>query len=94
MNLESKLTKVLNIPKEIELQLIRGYQRTLSLDHGTLGKIYPNHRVCKFTPTCSEYGYEVVDRYGIFKGNYLAIKRIFKCNPWAIPGQYDPVPEK
>lgn len=93
-SLKNKLKKVLNIPKKIELQLIKGYQKTLSLDHGLLGKIYINHRTCKFTPTCSEYGYEVVEKYGVLKGTYLAVKRIIKCNPWAIPGQYDPVPEK
>ena len=39
-SLKNKLKKVLNIPKKIELQLIKGYQKTLSLDHGLLGKIY------------------------------------------------------
>lgn len=90
----SCLKNPLQVPKYIELGLIRGYQKTLSLDHGLLGKANPNLRACKFTPTCSEYGYGVVSRFGIFKGNYLAIKRVFKCNPWSEPGQYDPIPEK
>ncbi len=85
---------LLDIPKTLELLLIRIYQKTLSLDHGYLGKIYPNTRACKFTPTCSEYGYESVKSFGIMKGNYLALRRVLKCHPWATPGQYDPVPEK
>ena len=92
--LKNKLRKLLLIPRNIELSIIKIYQKTFSLDHGLLGKANPNLRACKFTPTCSEYGYEVVKRYGIFKGNYLAIKRVLRCNPWALPGQYDPIPEK
>lgn len=88
------MTILFQLPRKVELLVIRGYQKTLSLDHGYLGKIYPNTRACKFTPTCSEYGYDSVKRFGIFKGNYLAIKRVLRCNPWSTPGQYDPVPEK
>jgi len=80
--------------RKIELFLIRIYQKTLSLDHGYLGKLFPNQRSCKFTPTCSEYGYGVVERFGVFKGNYLLLNRVFRCNPWSESGQYDPVPEK
>jgi len=90
----NSLKTVLQIPRNIELLIIEFYQKTLSLDHGFLGKIYPNTRACKFTPTCSEYGYESVKRFGIFKGNYLALKRVVRCNPWSEPGSYNPVPEK
>ena len=45
---------------------------------------------CRFTPTCSEYAYEAVDKYGILKGGRLAIWRILRCNPWGGSG-YDPV---
>jgi uncharacterized protein len=92
--LTNSLKTLSELPKRFELLLIKGYQKTLSLDHGYLGKIYPNTRACKFNPTCSEYGYGAIERFGIFKGNYLAIKRVFRCNPWSEPGQYDPVPEK
>ena len=37
---------------------------------------------CRFHPTCSAYAIEVILKYGIFKGTYLAIVRISKCNPW------------
>ena len=79
--------------KKIFLWLIKIYQKTLSLDHGYLGKVFPNWRNCKFTPTCSEYMYKSIDRFGIFRGGLLGIKRLVRCNPWAVPGQYDPVPE-
>ena len=45
---------------------------------------------CRFTPTCSSYSLEALNRYGFIKGLYLAIKRIFKCHPFH-PGGYDPV---
>lgn len=74
------------------LLLIRGYQKTFSYDHGLLGKIFPNVRYCKFTPTCSEYGYDAISKYGSIKGSWLFLKRFVKCNPWTKPGTYDPVP--
>ena len=46
---------------------------------------------CRFQPTCSEYSYEAVDKYGILKGGRLAIWRILRCNPWGGSG-WDPVP--
>lgn len=48
---------------------------------------------CRFTPTCSEYAQTAVIRFGIFKGGWIAIKRIVSCHPWGKSG-YDPVPEK
>lgn len=80
--------------KKLELLLIRIYQKTLSLDHGWLGRQFPNLRACNYHPTCSEYGYTAVERFGILKGNVLLIKRVFRCTPWTEPGKYDPVPEK
>ena len=78
--------------KKIILKLITLYQKTLSLDHGSLGRRFPDRRNCKFIPTCSEYTYTAIERYGVFKGGILGLKRVFKCNPWAEAGQYDPVP--
>ena len=46
---------------------------------------------CRYTPTCSQYMVEAVQKYGIFKGTWLGIKRIARCNPWGGSG-YDPVP--
>lgn len=47
--------------------------------------------VCRFTPTCSQYALEALQKHGPFKGLYLAVRRILRCNPWGGSG-YDPVP--
>ena len=49
------------------------------------------HNYCKFQPTCSDYAIGVFYEFGFFKGLYLSIKRIIKCNPKSIGG-YDPIP--
>ncbi len=46
---------------------------------------------CRFTPTCSEYSMIAIEKYGVKKGGWLAIKRILRCNPF-FPGGNDPVP--
>ena len=46
---------------------------------------------CRFAPTCSEYAVEAIQIHGIFKGSFLGIKRILRCNPWGGSG-FDPVP--
>lgn len=46
---------------------------------------------CRFTPTCSQYALEAIQKHGPFKGLYLAVKRILRCHPWGGSG-YDPVP--
>ncbi len=48
---------------------------------------------CRFSPTCSSYTLEALKKHGLFKGGYLAIKRISSCHPWGKSG-YDPVPEE
>ena len=62
--------------------LIRLYQVTLSPLIG---------RSCRYTPTCSNYGIEAIQKHGPFKGTWLTIKRVLSCNPWGGSG-YDPVP--
>jgi putative membrane protein insertion efficiency factor len=46
---------------------------------------------CRYMPTCSQYAVEAVMKHGIFKGGWLALKRILSCHPWGGSG-YDPVP--
>jgi putative membrane protein insertion efficiency factor len=46
---------------------------------------------CIYTPTCSLYAIQALEKYGIFKGTYLAIRRVLRCHPYA-KGGYDPVP--
>ena len=45
---------------------------------------------CKFYPTCSEYTKQAIEKYGVIKGLFLGIKRIFRCNPFS-KGGYDPL---
>lgn len=51
------------------------------------------HLKCRFTPTCSNYAIEAIERFGVIKGLYLSVKRILKCNPLG-PSGYDPLPKK
>lgn len=68
----------------ILIKLIRFYQVALS---PWLGKN------CRYQPTCSQYMLEALKVYGLYKGVFLAIKRILSCHPWGGSG-YDPVPHK
>ena len=72
------------LPKTWLIALIRWYQRRISSRTAA---------VCRFTPTCSAYAIEAIDRFGALRGCLLAVWRILRCNPlfW---GGYDPVPDK
>ena len=48
---------------------------------------------CRFTPTCSQYALQAIERHGAFFGGILAVWRLLRCNPFA-KGGYDPVPER
>ncbi len=85
------MKRLLLVPRKLGQLLIVLYQRTLSPDHGMMSALYP-YRVCKFHPTCSEYGYVAVGRFGLIKGSWMTGKRIWRCNPWS-EGGVDEVPE-
>ncbi len=76
---------IITIPKNILLFLIWVYQRTLSPDHGPMKVKFP-YGYCKFTPSCSEYGYQVIKKYGVIRGLPRAAWRIIRCNPWSKGG--------
>lgn len=76
--------------KRIALFLIRFYQKTLSLDHSWISFIV-SERFCRFDPSCSEYAYQAIDKFGVIKGGWLGLKRICRCHPWN-EGGYDPPP--
>lgn len=71
------------------LKLIRFYQKTFSPDHGPFSLLHPWPGACKFQPTCSEYAYQAIVKYGLLKGIFKAIKRVLRCHPWS-KGGWDP----
>ena len=72
------------------LKLIRFYQKTLFFHNYFFRMFYMSDKVCRFTPTCSEYTYQAVEKYGAIKGLFLGLKRIIHCHPWN-KGGYDPL---
>lgn len=76
--------------KKLILAAIRFYQKT-AFFHGTLLKnLFLSDDACRFTPSCSHYTYEAVEKYGSVKGLKLGLLRIIRCHPWS-KGGYDPV---
>lgn len=71
------------LAKRCMLASIRFYRASLSPLHGPC---------CRFTPTCSQYALEAVEKYGALRGGYLALRRILRCHPFHKGGYYDPVP--
>jgi len=68
--------------RAVALFLITLYQKLLS-------PLFPN--TCRFYPSCSEYAKQAIQKYGLWRGGWLAIKRISRCHP-GNPGGLDPVP--
>jgi putative membrane protein insertion efficiency factor len=68
--------------KRMALWCIRFYQRRISP--------LKRYSTCRFVPTCSEYAYQAIDKYGCFKGGRMAILRLLRCHPFH-PGGFDPV---
>ena len=68
--------------KHVLIALVRFYQKAIS-------PFTP--RCCIYTPTCSQYALEALQKYGALKGTWLAVRRILRCHPFH-KGGYDPVP--
>ena len=69
--------------KGILLALIRFYQRNIS-------PAFPSR--CRYSPTCSRYAYEAINKYGALKGGWLALRRLLRCHPFHKGDYFDPVP--
>ncbi len=68
--------------RRILIAIVRGYKKYIS-------PLVPPS--CRFTPTCSEYAMEAIQKHGAWKGSLLAVWRVLRCNPFC-KGGYDPVP--
>ncbi len=71
-----------NLPGKFFILLIRFYQAAIS------PYFMPS---CRFTPSCSQYGIEAIQKHGAWKGGWLVLKRLSRCHPWGGKG-FDPVP--
>ena len=69
--------------KRLLIKLIRFYQKSIS-------PLFPPR--CRFIPTCSQYALEAIEKYGPWKGGYLAFRRLLRCNPFNHDDPFDPVP--
>ena len=69
--------------KTLFLKLIRFYQTHIS-------PAFPPR--CRFSPTCSQYALEAIEKYGAWKGGWLALWRLMRCNPFNKGDYFDPVP--
>lgn len=82
---ENKLNSVLlSVPVRIALLALRFYKTYLSILFG--GN-------CRFEPTCSQYAYEAIERFGVARGVWLGLKRLLRCHPLSRKFGYDPIPE-
>jgi putative membrane protein insertion efficiency factor len=68
--------------KRLALKVIKLYQYTIS--RVTLSS-------CRYIPSCSHYACEAIEKYGLFRGFWLTVFRLIRCNPWS-RGGYDPCP--
>lgn len=75
--------------KRLVLILIIIYQKTLSPNHGAVSYFTITSR-CRYYPTCSEYCYQAVEKYGVTDGLLFGFKRLARCHPWR-KGGYDPL---
>ncbi len=76
---------------KISLRFTKAVTGCFKVGYSCVRPLLGPHGVCRFTPTCSQYAFQAIDKYGLIKGSWLALKRLGKCHPWH-PGGYDPVP--
>ena len=80
---------ITSLSRLIVIKIIKIYQKTLSFDHGFFKFLYP-YGYCRFSPSCSDYAIQAIEKYGIFKGGIKAFYRVVRCNPFN-KGGHDPL---
>ena len=80
--MDKKVNAGAHLPRRLAVAAVRFYQRAIS-------PLLPE--ACIYTPTCSQYTLEAIEKYGVMKGCWLGFRRILRCNPLH-DGGYDPVP--
>jgi hypothetical protein len=78
--------------KQFLLTCIRFYQKHLNLDNPIMKSLFLTDSACRYAPTCSEYMYQAIKKFGIIRGLNLGIRRILRCHPWN-KGGFDPIPK-
>jgi putative membrane protein insertion efficiency factor len=73
--------------KKIILKSIRFYQHYLSFDQGFFKFFFLTDKACRFQPTCSDYTYQAIEKYGILRGSWLGLRRVMRCHPWSKGGK-------
>jgi hypothetical protein len=68
--------------------LIIPFVLLIKIYRGAISPLLPS--ACRYTPTCSQYMLDALNKYGLFKGGWMGVKRIFRCHPWGGHG-HDPV---
>jgi uncharacterized protein len=90
--IKKPISTILSIPKWTVMLLIRIYQKLFSFDHSFWA--HPHlFRVCVFYPSCSEYTYQAIERFGLIRGGLMGAWRVIRCNPFS-KGGIDEVPAK
>ena len=80
---EGRRNSVESLPVQISLLALRFYQTYLSI-------LFAGN--CRFHPTCSQFAYEAIERFGVARGIWLGLKRLLRCHPLSHKFGYDPVP--
>jgi uncharacterized protein len=75
---------VVGLPARVGMMALRFYKAYLSV-------LFAGQ--CRFVPSCSEYSYEAVERFGLARGSWLTLKRLLRCHPFSGKFGFDPVPD-
>jgi putative membrane protein insertion efficiency factor len=84
------MTKIVNEIKKLILASICFYQKYLSFDNGLARGLFVTDKVCRFQPSCSQYTYQAIAKYGILLGVWKGLRRIVRCHPWS-KGGFNPL---